>query len=71
MYDIIYDFIYGYIFNSQYLANLNYTWFGSSLNLNQILTHFTCVFLMGLFIFLLVLLLRWIFRLVSGLFLLR
>ena len=71
MYDIIYQFIYTHLFNSTALASTSTQVLGLSMSMNEWLAHTTTIICIGLIVAFLVLFVRWIFRLVSGLFLLR
>lgn len=71
MYDIIYSFISENIFNSATLDTYTYNISGVNTTLNQWLTHTACISIMIIAIILCVLLIRWVFRLVSSAFLLR
>lgn len=71
LYDLVYNFILTQIFNSTTLSSYESTIMGVSTNLNVWLSHtatisFFIVLLVCIFIFL-----RWLFRVVSGLFLLK
>lgn len=71
MYDLVYTFILNEIFNSSTLNSYHSTILGVDTNLNVWLSHtatiiFFAVLLVCIFIFL-----RWLFRVVSGLFLLK
>ena len=71
LYQIVYEFILNNIFNYSGLASYESTIMGVSTNLNVWLSHtatiiFFAVLLVFCFIFL-----RWLFRIVSGLFLLK
>lgn len=71
MYQIVYDFIYNQIFNSTALSSYHSTILGVDTNLNVWLSHtFTITFFIVLLICLWVFV-RWLFRIVSGLFLLK
>ena len=71
MYDLIFEFIRDNLFSSQYLTNYNYQWFGVNTPINVILSHITSIALITTFVIILCLFVRWLFKLVSGLFLLR
>lgn len=71
MYDLFYEFIRDNLFNSQYLSTYTFNWFGVSTPINQILSHFVAVALIVLCVVVLLLFIKWLFRLVSGIFLLR
>ena len=71
MYDLVYQFIYNQIFNSSELTAYHYTILGVDTNLNVWLSHtftilFMCVLLICAWIFL-----RWLFKVISGLVLLK
>ena len=71
LYDLVYTFIIDNIFNSTSLSSYSTTILGVSTNMNVWLSHtatilFFAVLLVCIFIFL-----RWLFRVVSGLFLLK
>lgn len=71
MYDIIYNFLLDNIFNSSTLSSYHSMIMDVDTNLNVWLSHTTTIILMVLAIWLLFVFVRWLFRLVSGLFLLR
>ena len=71
VYEIIYDFIKSEIFVSTQLESIDFTIGSETLSMTEWLSHTTTIILMGLFIFLLILLAKWLFKIVSNLFLLR
>lgn len=71
MYDIFYDFISTYLFNSTDLSSASTQVLGMSMSMNEWLSHTTTIVCIGLIVMFLVLLVRWLFRLVSGLFMLK
>ena len=71
MYDLFYEFIRDNLLDSQYLSSFEFTWFGVDTPINEILSHFITISLIICFVVLLCLFVRWLFRLVSGLILLR
>ena len=66
LYDTIYDFFYG-VFNSNYLAGYTSTIMGVSTSLASWLSHTATIVLLALGILWLILVIRWIFRVFSGL----
>ena len=71
MYDLIYNFIIGNIFNSSSLASYETTLFGVTTNMNVWLSHTATIIFMSALLFCAVIFLRFLFRIVSGLFLLK
>ena len=71
MYDILYDFIINNIFNSTALSSYTSEIMGVSTNMNVWLSHTLTIILMCLFVFALYLFGKFLFKVVSGLFLLR
>lgn len=71
MYTIIYQFILDNIFNGSALNDYTQTINGVSTNMNVWLAHTTTIIIMCLIVTILVLLVRWFFRIVSSGFLLR
>ena len=71
MYDLVYQFILTQIFNSTTLSSYSSTILGVSTNMNVWLSHtFTILFFTVLLVCVWVFL-KWLFRVVSGLFLLK
>lgn len=71
MYDIIYQFLLDNIYNSTDLVDVSTEIMGLSLNLNEWLAHSTTIFSMFLIVFFAIWLIRWVFKLVGGLFILK
>lgn len=71
MYQIVYDFIYNNVFDQSALRNWAWEIGGFNTNLRVWLSHTATIVCMCLFIFALILLLRWIYRLFAGLLLLK
>lgn len=71
MYQFIYDFVKTHIFNNVSLSAYHNTISGVDTSLDVWLSHTTTIIVMCLFVTCLVLLIRWVFRLVSSAFLLR
>lgn len=71
MYDIIYSYLSEHIFNSEALEAYSTSIMGVNTNLNVWLTHTACIALMVVAVVLACLLVRWVWRSVSGAFLLR
>lgn len=71
MYQIIYDFIYTYLFATSDLDNYSDTILGVSTNMAEWLSHsLTIISIVLIFVFLIIFI-KWLFKLVSGLFMLR
>lgn len=70
IYDLLYDFLMEHIFTSESLDSLA-TQLGATVSLNEWLGHTTCIVIMVLFIAVLILGAVWLFKLVSGLILLK
>lgn len=71
MYTLIYQYIYDYLFNDTNLQSFNAEILGQNTNMAQWLSHsLTIVSMILLFVFG-ILILKWVFRLVGGLFLLK
>lgn len=71
MYDLVYQFILDNIFNSTTLNAYSSTILGVNTNLNVWLSHTATIIFMSVLLVLAYVFLRWLFRVVSGLFLLR
>lgn len=71
MYDIIYQFIYGSIFNSTSLNSFEFTIGTQTIDLNVWLSHTFTIISMIILLVCAFVFLRWLFRVVSGLFLLK
>ena len=71
MYQLIYDFISTHLFNGTALDNMTSEVLGQTISLNEWLCHLMSVTSIVLIFIFLVLFIKWIFRVVSGLFLLR
>lgn len=71
LYDIVYNFIYGQIFNSSALSSYSTTILGVSTDLNVWLSHTTTIIFFGVLLVCVWCFLKWLFRVVSGLFLLK
>jgi len=67
LYDIIYNFFADNIFNSQALDSYSSEIMGVSTTLNQYLSHSATILLLCLGVFWLILVIRWVFRVFSGL----
>lgn len=71
MYTLIYDYIYGYLFNDIALRSYESAILGVNTNMAQWLSHsLTIVSMILLFVFA-IYFIKWLFKLVSGLFLLK
>ena len=66
LYDTIYDFFYD-LFNSTNISSYSATIMGVSTTLPSWLANTTTIILLGLGVFWLILVIRWIFRVFSGL----
>lgn len=71
MYSIIYDFIYTYLLSGGDLDNYSMQLLGVTTTMSQWLSHCLSIISIVLIFVFLVIFLKWIFKLVSGLFLLR
>jgi len=71
MYQLIYDFLATHLFNGSALSSTTHQVLGVSMSMNEWLCHTTTIICICLIIAFLILFVRWMFRLVSGLFLLR
>lgn len=71
IYTLIYGYIYQYLFNDSNLQAYEDTILGVNTNMAQWLSHSLTIIAMVLIFVFLVIFIKWIFKLVSGLFLLR
>ena len=71
MYDLVYQFILTQIFNSTTLNAYSSTIMGVSTNLNVWLSHTATIIFFGVLLVCVWIFLKWLFRVVSGLFLLK
>lgn len=71
IYTLIYGYIYQYLFNDSNLQSYEDTILGVNTNMAQWLSHSLTIIAMVLIFVFLVIFIKWIFKLVSGLFLLR
>lgn len=71
MYDLVYNFILNQIFNSTALNSYHSTILGVDTNLNVWLSHTATIVFFAVLLVCAFLFLRWLFRVVSGLFLLK
>lgn len=71
MYSIIYDFMYTYLLSGGTLDNYETELFGVTTSLSQWLAHMFSIVSIALIFIFLVIFLKWLFKLVSGLFLLK
>lgn len=71
IYDIIYDFLINNIFNSTYLANYETSIMGVTTDLNVWLAHSVTIVIMLFFVFCLYLFTKFLFNVVSKIFMLR
>lgn len=67
LYDIIYDFFYSNLFTSSALAQYESEILGVTTNLNEYLSHTATLTILILGIVILLLLVRWCFRVFAGL----
>lgn len=71
MYQLIYDFLREHLFNGLALDNMTSSVLGQSMSLNEWLCHsLTIVSLVLIFVFIIIFV-KWLFKVISGLFLLR
>ena len=71
MYTLIYQFIHDYLFNDSNLENYTQTIMGVNTDMSVWLSHSLTIISMILIFVFLVIFIKWIFKLVSGLFLLK
>lgn len=71
MYTLIYQFIHDYLFNDSNLASYSKTILGVNTDMTVWLSHSLTIISMVLIFTFLVIFIKWIFKLVSGLFLLK
>jgi len=71
MYDLIYGYIHDYLFASVGLGQYSMEIMGVSTDLTEWLSHTCTIISMALIFIFLVIFLKWLFKLVSGLFLLK
>lgn len=71
MYTLIYQFIHDYLFNDVALESYSKTILGVNTDLSVWLSHSLTIISMVLIFTFLVIFIKWIFKLVSGLFLLK
>ena len=71
MYDLIYDYLLTHLFNSTDLEGATKEVMGLTLNMNEWLAHTTTIICIGLIVLCAIFFIKWLFRLVGGLFLLR
>lgn len=71
IYTLIYGYIYQYLFNDSNLQAYEDNILGVNTNMAQWLSHSLTIIAMVLIFVFLVIFIKWIFKLVSGLFLLR
>lgn len=71
MYTLIYQFIHDYLFNDSNLENYTDEIMGVSTDMSVWLSHCLTIISMILIFVFLVIFIKWIFKLVSGLFLLK
>ena len=70
MYDIIYQYLMDYIFNGSTLS-MSTTIYGQTLSMNEWLAHSTTIICMCLIVFFGIWIIKWVFKLVGGLFILH
>lgn len=71
MYDLIFNYLNSYIYNNDYLEDTSFDMFGNSLTLQHWLSHSTCIVLSVIFFIVIILFIRYLFRLFGGLLLNR
>ena len=71
MYTLIYDYIYNYLFNDLTLQSYEKTILGVNTNLAEWLSHSLAIISIILIFIFLVILIKWLFKLISGLLLLK
>lgn len=71
MYTLIYDYLANYIFSNTYLENTTFNMFGGSITLQAWLCHTCCIVLAIIFFIVILLFVRYLFRLFGGLLLNR
>lgn len=67
LYETIYDFFYNEVFNTSYLSGYHMTIMSVDTTIAEYLSHSVTIVLLGLGVFWLILVVRWIFRVCAGL----
>ena len=67
LYETIYDFFYDEVFNTSYLSGYHMTIMSVDTTIAEYLSHSVTILLLGLGVFWLILVVRWIFRVCAGL----
>ena len=67
LYETIYDFFYNEVFNTSYLSGYHMTILSVDTTIAEYLSHSVTIVLLGLGVFWLILVVRWIFRVCAGL----